>query len=998
MGLVSHTISGLYGGISQQPYNTRLDNQSENQINTMSNLVNGVFKRPPTEFINNIFNTNTDYKDGFFHTIIKGDNKYFIMANDTEFRAFNEKGKELTVQFDNSTTENYCKNSSKKKHFSLRASKIEDTTFIVNNEVNIESEETTEQPNINFSPYYLIVNVSTVSEVAPGGNPIYLHWEEWVDIAGYNWYFKLFGGEDWKPLPTTDDRVNTLVNLINNTSSRGLIATKINSTSFRVERKDGKEVTGVGSARVKYQQFKYIRNLTHNDYSGVSGGGTTIVTNKQNKGFAYVKNGSPDSTYTVVLQKEGGTKQPFIVNTTSTPTSYRTDDIAFNLAQTINASSDFDAEVTGNVVLITSNDDTNFTIESSDSKGDNDLLSFKDEVQKFEDLPTNFFAGVIIKIKDVDSEYGYYMLYNNNVWTEWRRKNINHNIKNSTMPKEISIRYDGAYIDTINNPKGDFVYISEIIWKDREVGDEDTAPFPSFVNNKIENLLLFKGRLGFLTGRNLVLSKADDYTNFFPNTAKEVLDDDPIDLNIVTENSGELKNAAIYNNNLLLFTDRSQLVLSTGNKPLTPDNIVINPSTNYEVDNNVKPITVGPNVYFVNKKIEFSGIREYFLLDNSITNTANDISLQIPNYLPNDLRKITASSSFNILAFLSKTDNKTIFVYNYFWNGNQKIQSAWNKFELSNEILYIEIIDSILYILVKNSNNDITLERINLEIKNIYNKIDINLIANSKINTIGYYDSGTNTSNFAIPEEFDYTLGYTVTDNTTGNDITNLINDTYTADRVLVLDGEYYEITLTNIFIGNENQLSFNVHLDKRVEATGSYDSLINKTTFTLPYNIDTNLEYSIIDKNTGFDITTKEYDITNNVITLNEEWSDIIFGYNYNMLYEFSTFVIRDQNGVADVEGKLQMKNITISYNNTGMFDLNIKPTGREVRVNTYTGVELGSNNIGSITTNSDSFHSLLMGNNKNLRVYLTNKTYLPSQFQTVSWEANFVKRSQTI
>lgn len=51
MPLISKTITGMYGGVSQQPPALRLDNQCEDMENCFPTLVDGVYKRPPTEHV-----------------------------------------------------------------------------------------------------------------------------------------------------------------------------------------------------------------------------------------------------------------------------------------------------------------------------------------------------------------------------------------------------------------------------------------------------------------------------------------------------------------------------------------------------------------------------------------------------------------------------------------------------------------------------------------------------------------------------------------------------------------------------------------------------------------------------------------------------------------------------------------------------------------------------------------------------------------------------------
>ena len=67
-------------------------------------------------------------------------------------------------------------------------------------------------------------------------------------------------------------------------------------------------------------------------------------------------------------------------------------------------------------------------------------------------------------------------------------------------------------------------------WGERTVGDLVSAPDPSFIGNKINNVFFFRNRLGFLAGDNVILSRVSEFFNFFPETVISVLDSEPIDV------------------------------------------------------------------------------------------------------------------------------------------------------------------------------------------------------------------------------------------------------------------------------------------------------------------------------------------------------------------------------------------------------------------------------------------------------------------------------------
>ena len=54
MSVVSQSIPNLINGISQQNPVQRNIGQAESQINFQSNIIDGLSKRPPTEFVKNL--------------------------------------------------------------------------------------------------------------------------------------------------------------------------------------------------------------------------------------------------------------------------------------------------------------------------------------------------------------------------------------------------------------------------------------------------------------------------------------------------------------------------------------------------------------------------------------------------------------------------------------------------------------------------------------------------------------------------------------------------------------------------------------------------------------------------------------------------------------------------------------------------------------------------------------------------------------------------------
>jgi hypothetical protein len=95
MALINTSVPNLIQGVSQQPDATRFDGQCEEQINALSSVVDGLKKRPPTQFIGKLFDDTEGLsdKDTFSKaliTFIERDNneRYLITLRNGLLRIF----------------------------------------------------------------------------------------------------------------------------------------------------------------------------------------------------------------------------------------------------------------------------------------------------------------------------------------------------------------------------------------------------------------------------------------------------------------------------------------------------------------------------------------------------------------------------------------------------------------------------------------------------------------------------------------------------------------------------------------------------------------------------------------------------------------------------------------------------------------------------------------------------------------------------------------------
>lgn len=290
-------------------------------------------------------------------------------------------------------------------------------------------------------------------------------------------------------------------------------------------------------------------------------------------------------------------------------------------------------------------------------------------------------------------------------------------------------------------------------WGERTVGDEDSAPTPSFVGKTISDMFFYKNRLGFLCEENVILSAAGDYLRFFPKTVTTILDDDPIDVTASHSKVSQLNHAIPFNESLTLFSSHSQFTIeSTG--PLTASSISIIPSTEFENNKDVAPVGAGNNLYFASKKGDYTSIREYYIEADTVMSDALEVTAHVPKYIPKNLAKLVTSSNEDILFALSDDASDKLFVYKWFTDGTKKLQSSWSTWEFTADtnILDIFVIESTLYLIIKRGSK-LFFEQMDLQYLDDTG-LNYCVRADRKVSLTGTYNSTTDQTTWTLPYSY----------------------------------------------------------------------------------------------------------------------------------------------------------------------------------------------------------------------------------------------------
>ena len=754
MALINTSVPNLIQGVSQQPDATRFDGQCEEQENALSSVAEGLKKRPNTRHVARLLEEAIS-SNSFVHFINRSAiEKYVIIHDGYCLKAWNIlTGNEATI---NGNTGGYIPTNSDYLYSTNPTSQISsltvaDTTFLLNKSktvaLNTEHTDAIEKEAlvvINQGDYQKKYQVDVT--INPEGAPDFTQAQATVELESYvaettgddlilgtSTYYNTYVTHKWRVVA---------VNITNGENGGGYLASNVSFSSDAaiytnadynavIDASDG----SISSVDLGSSTGDYAGTGETTTYTGrVGGSGFALNTGTRTYRHDY---GLTEPNITVSINTNSGVSSgqslavsSFIFSGSSTSSNSQaanTDNIAGWLASTSNGNSGYNAgsdramneddsngasmddyfniTANGSVIKLTKKDDWDgdFTISTMDSLGDSGMTSIYKEVSAITDLPARCYNGFKVKIigdSDLDQD-DYYVEFKttdgasigDGSWIETVGFDIEKGFDSNTMPFSL-----------VNDNVDSFV-ISNINFANRNAGDELSNPNPSFVSNRITNMFFFKNRLGFLSGDNVIFSEAglggpDDTGsfayNFFRNTVSSLLDTAPIDISVSSRRVTTLQAAVGFQDNLVLFSSSGQFILK-GADVLTPKTVSITPATNFDYDDDVAPIPLGSYIYYPFKRGNFTGLREFLVNSSTDNYDSVEITEHVPTYIPSNIRHMKGTTSEDIIAIISNDEPNTIYIYNYFWNNNQKVLSAWSKFTFTGEIRGIDFLESTLY-------------------------------------------------------------------------------------------------------------------------------------------------------------------------------------------------------------------------------------------------------------------------------------------------------------
>ena len=726
---------------------------------------------------------------------------------------------------------------------------------------------------------------------------------------------------------------------------------ELDGTEKTVEKPDGVTYLNTTNPReeiktVTIADFTFVVNT-----SSITAMDTTLSGGTGTKAIIFIEQVSNNTIYTVTV--DGVTVTDNTSSDSTLSTSGVANDIANGLASGLTG---FDITRNGSVIYVRKTDGSNFSIDGSDTQGNTQLSIVKDSVQRFTDLPTVSPNGYIVEVKGDDQTNfdNYYVKFVTNnggtfeegQWEETVQAGIPFKFDSSTMPHVLIRQADGNF--RFARVDGDTYTLSGTtytlpVWTERTSGDVISAPDPSFIGRKINNVFFFRNRLGFLADDNVILSNVSDFFNFFPDTVLTIVDSHPIDVAASHTKVAILKHAVTMGEQLILFSEQTQFILSSSADNLTPLTANVLVATEFESSDDAPPVGSGSSIYFLTKKGSFAGIREYITQTDVTLKDASNITIHVPRLIPSNIFKLAVSNNQDILVCLGTDTPNKLYINRWLYGTQgQKVLNSWFTFTINENrsIKNVDFIGTDLFMVIEEANN-VTLEKLPFE---------------------SDYKEANAT--------FEYHLDHKVTES---------------------------EITVAYNTLTKKTTFTLPYRLRATMNVVGRYISSTETSTFIDLNGTTQSLKAGTIIK------TTNLTDGSTTTIEANGDYTNakVIIGEPFEMHYRFSKQRITEsptQSSAEIISSRLQLHHFYIKYEMTGFFKVEVTPEYRDTSTHKFSGRLLGaaSSAIGQINLASGTFRVPIMTRADRVDIDVKNITFLPTLLASAEFEAMFNMRSR--
>ena len=466
------------------------------------------------------------------------------------------------------------------------------------------------------------------------------------------------------------------------------------------------------NVELEFARPAYLQGATNDDIELLTLNDSTFVLNKQrtvkmrsklshatgvdtNRAQVVIAVANNSTAYEILLT-QGGTTTTF--SHTSSSSGASADTVAAALATAITANAAYTATQVGAGVYITST--SAFTVETRGGTSETAIFALTDTIADTNRLPVQSKDGYVVRVVnseevEIDDMFVQFSTdgggeFGTGQWEETVKPGLEYEFDELTMPHRL-----------VRQANGSFTY-ETVDWNDRLVGDDKTNPKPSFVDHEITHIFFYRNRMGFLSGQNVVLSKAGDLFNFWNTSAQTATNDDPIDISAAGKRPVFLNYVEPTAVGLVLYSTNEQFLLSTDSDILAPTSAKVNAMSAYECDANVESVSLGTSQAFVSKTPLYTRVFELNEISSEQPPLMADITNVVPELIPESVDSLVASPALSIVS-LGEIGKSTIYQYRFLARTrDERLLNSWYKWELTGTLLAQFFDSSTFYAVVKN--------------------------------------------------------------------------------------------------------------------------------------------------------------------------------------------------------------------------------------------------------------------------------------------------------
>lgn len=327
-----------------------------------------------------------------------------------------------------------------------------------------------------------------------------------------------------------------------------------------------------------------------------------------------------------------------------------------------------------------------------DDGGDGSLIrGVADEIESAEKTSAIHYHGKVVKVRNKNATEAYYLKavaksgatgYTEVTWVEGAA--VEHTITSGLIYGLAS----GTSFYMASTPALLSVIISGThpAFNTSTVGDNDSAPRPTFVGNKISYIGTFQSRLLIGSGGVLCVSRSDDYLNFFRTTVLTTPADDSFEMLAQGSEDDTLRFSAMYDQNLVLFGKRRQYIID-GRTPLTPTSANMPVMSNYEDVSDAPP--VGAGGYIMYAKVSESATSVHQIQPGQTQNSpvSYSASSQLNHYMRGTMVE-ALSSTGSPSHLIVRTDGirNGVYLFSYLDRQDGRRMDSWSLFNFNSTL------------------------------------------------------------------------------------------------------------------------------------------------------------------------------------------------------------------------------------------------------------------------------------------------------------------------